>query len=507
MGVSPTDQAIRWFRFLLIAVLAACGLAYVAFTLHWQWMWDTQVMHYIVLALDHGKVPYRDIYDLNMPGSYLTEKWALAIFGPTDLGWRLYEYALLGAMTTAMVVIAWPVDWLAGLFAGVLFTMQLGSYGPYQAAERDEVMTVLIFIAYAFLFTAVRRRIPWLTVCFGLPIGIAILIKPTALPLTFCLLVLLIVALRRKEVTPWPYLLWSLSGLSIAAAILLAFLLPYHAYSSFYFILTQLVPYYSSLAHPTLWVMVRRSIPAAFVVYLFLALLLACTRARRAGWETWAIWLGAAFGAVSYFGQHKGYDYHRTALVCFLLLWMGMEFTQALRDPGVRRAIGVLGLAFGVLFMAPFNARKIHAHHETNEAAYVLKDDLQRLGGKHLDGKVQCFDMVGGCLSAMYRLGIVQSTGFTGDTTLFAPDDGKIVPYYRDLMMHELQAAPPSVIVFSNEWFVAGSYSFDKLNAWPEFRDYLGRNYRLEASQGPFDLYGYPMAYRIYVLKSDPAHL
>ena len=495
---------LRWFRYLLIAVLAACGLAYVLFTLHWQWMWDTQVMHYIVLALDRGKVPYRDIYDINMPGSYLTEKWALAIFGPTDFGWRIYEYTLLSAMTAAMIAIAWPVDWLAGLFAGVLFTVQLGSYGPYQAAERDEVMTVLIFIAYAFLFAAVRRRTPWLAVLFGLPIGIAILIKPTALPLALCLLILLCVALRRRAVSHWPYLLYSLAGLAIALAILLRFLLPHRAYASFYFILTQLVPAYSALAHPSLWVMLRRCIPAAFIVYIFLALLLAFTRARRTNWETYAIWLGAAFGAISYFVQHKGYDYHRIALVCFVLLWVGMEFTTALRDPGPRRAIAIAGLAFGVLFMAPFNVRKIHAHHETNRAAFVLADDFRQIAGPQissLDGRVQCFDMVGGCLSALYRLNLVESTGFTGDTELFAPDDGKVVPYYRALMMRELHAAPPKVIVFSNEWYVAGDYSFAKLDAWPEFRDYLAQNYRLAATQGPFDLYGYPMAYRIYVLK------
>ena len=518
MGPTTPDQAVRWFRYLLIGVLAACGAAYVVFTIHWQWMWDTQVMHYIVLALDRGKVPYRDIYDINMPGAYLTEKWALAIFGPGDLGWRLYEYTLLGTLTAAMIVIAWPVDWLAGLFAGVLFTVQLGSYGPYQAAERDEVMTVLIFVAYAFLFTAVRRRIPWLSVLFGLPIGIAILIKPTALPLALCLLLLLFFALRRRQINPWPYLLYSVAGLGIALAILLRFLLPHQAYESFFFILTQLVPYYSGLTHPSLWVMVRRSIPAAFVVYIVLALLLAITRTRKSNWETWAIWLGAAFGAISYFGQHKGYDYHRIPLVCFLLLWVGMEFTGALREQedtarsGMRRSIAALGLAFGVLFMAPFNMRKIHAHHETNQAAYVLEDDLRQLSGpqldgRSLDGRVQCFDMVGGCLSALYRLGIVESTGFTGDTQLFAPDDGKIVPYYRNLMLEELRAAPPSVIVFSNEWYVAGDYSFAKLDAWPAFRDYLDQNYRLETTQGPFDLYGYPMAYRIYVLKNDTAHL
>ena len=506
MGIALPQRAVQWFRLLCIAALLGGAVCYILFTIHWQWMWDTTVMHYIVLALDHGKVPYRDIYDINMPGSYLTERWALDIFGSGDLGWRIYEFTLLGALTGAMMIIAKPWDWLAGLFAGVLFAVQLGSYGPYQAAERDEVMTVLIFVGCACLFTAVRRAWPWLALVYGLSIGIAILIKPTVLPLALALLVFVFVAARNRKLKAWPYVLYGIGGLSIALAILLTFILPHHALASFIYILSQLVPYYSGLAHPTLWVLVRRSLPAAFLIYFPLALALAFTNARRANWEIWAIRLGILFGAASYFFQHKGYDYHRIAFVCFGLLWVGIEFTTALRDPGWRRAVGMSGLAFGALFMVPFNARKIRQHHEVNQAAYALKADLEQLGGSKLQGKVQCLDMVGGCLSALYRLGLVESTGFTGDTQFFGPDDGKIVPFYRNMLMNELQADPPEVIILSNEWYQSSTYSFEKLNTWPEFREYLNAHYRLEKTEGPYDFYG-TMSFRIYVLRHDvPNH-
>src|ERR1035437_8055105 len=239
MGVTLSDRQVQYFRVLCMAVLLAGAASYVMFTIHWKWMWDTQVMHYIVLLLKHGKVPYKDIYDINMPGAYLTERWAIAIFGSGDLGWRLYEFTLLGAMTLAMIVIALPYDWLAGIFAGVLFSVQLGSLGPMQAAERDEVMTVLIFIGYAFLFAAVRKAIPWLMLPFGLAMGIATLIKPTVVPLVLCLLVFLFVTLKRREISPTRYILFALAGLGIALAILFQFLLPGNAFGSFFFILSK----------------------------------------------------------------------------------------------------------------------------------------------------------------------------------------------------------------------------------------------------------------------------
>ena len=498
-----SDRQIQYFRVLCMAVLLAGAASYVVFTIHWRWMWDTQVMHYIVLLLKHGKVPYKDIYDINMPGAYLTERWAIAIFGSGDLGWRLYEFTLLGAMTLAMIVIALPYDWLTGLFAGVLFSVQLGSLGPMQAAERDEVMTVLIFIGYAFLFAAVRKAIPWLMLPFGLAMGIATLIKPTVVPLVLCLLVFLFVTLKRREKSPIAYILFAIAGLGIALGILLDFLLPQHAFGPFFFILSKLVPYYSSLAHPSLWVLIRRSLPQAFLIYMPLTLLLAVASRRRANWEMWAVRAGFLFGGISYFIQRKGYDYHRIAFVCFGLLWIGLEFTAAMKDRGWRRNVGVVGIAFGVFMMVPLNARKVHGRHDVNAAVPVLEQDLLRLGGNELQGKVQCLDMVGGCLSALYRLDLVQSTGFTGDTQFFGLDDGNVVPYYRKILWDDFHQDPPAVIILSDEWYQESNYSFDKLNAWPEFRDYLNSAYRLEGTQGPFTLYGYPMFFRIYVRKGS----
>jgi hypothetical protein len=505
MQMTLTDRQVYYFRILCMVTLLAGAACYVLFTLHWQWMWDTQVMHYISFLLDHGKAPYKDIYDINMPGAYLTERWAIAIFGGSDLGWRLYEFTLLGSMTLAMIVIAWPYDWLAGLFSGVLFSLLYGALGPFQAAQRDEVMTVLIFIGYAFLFTAIRKSWPVLMVPFGLALGIAILIKPTVLPFAIALLLFPFFVLRRRGRSPTAYILLALAGFAIALAILLDFLLPQHSLWPFLFILRKLVPYYSTLAHPTLWVLIRRSLPKTVLIYAVIAVVLAVTNKRRANWEMWAIRLGFFFGAISYFVQHKGYDYHRIAYLCFGLLWVGLEFTSAMKDCGWRRNLGVAGMAFAVLLMVPFNARKIRQRQDTNPAAFVLEQDLIRLsadkpqGLQSLQGKVQCLDLVGGCLSALYRLGLVQSTGFTGDLNFFGPDDGNVVPYYRDILMDDFHRDPPEVIILSNEWYQESSYSFEKLNTWPEFRDYLNSAYRLDATQGVFMLYGYPMVYRIYV--------
>src|SRR6202020_942817 len=115
------------------------------------------------------------------------------------------------------------------------------------AAQRDEVMTVLLFISYACLFTAVRKSLPALMLPFGLAVGIAILIKPTVLPVAIGLLLFPFFALRRRGKSPVAYILFALAGFAIALAILLDFLLPQHAFGPFLFILRKMVPSYSSL--------------------------------------------------------------------------------------------------------------------------------------------------------------------------------------------------------------------------------------------------------------------
>ena len=506
MQTSLSDCQINFFRYLCAAVLLAGAASYVVCTLHWQWMWDTQVMHYIVLLLNHGKVPYKEIYDLNMPGSYLTERWAIGIFGSGDLGWRLYDFTLLGSMTLAMIVIALPYDWLAGLFAGVLFTLLNGLGGPAMAVERDEVMTVLIFIGYALLMLAVRKSRPWLMLPYGLAMGLAVLIKPTVAPLALGLLLFPFFVLRREGRSPVAFLMYALTGFALALGILLHFLLPQHAFGPFLFILHKLVPYYVSLVHPTLLLMILLSLPPIFLIYVPITLLLGKSRKQRTSWEMWAVRAGFLFGILSYFLQHKGYGYHRIASVSFGLLWVGLELSIAMKDRGRRRNIAVAAMAFGVLLMVPFDALKISRMRVTNAAVPRIEQDLRRLGGDKLQNKVQCLDMVGGCFTALYHLDLVQSTGFTGDTEFFDPNDNTAVPYYRKIFMQEIHKNQPTVIVLSNEWYQNGSYTFDKLNAWPEFRDYLNANYRLDTTEGPFELCRKSTTFRIYILR-DAAHI
>ncbi len=130
-----------------------------------------------------------------------------------------------------------------------------------------------------------------------------------------------------------------------------------------------------------------------------------------------------------------------------------------------------------------------------------------------LQGKVQCFDLVYGCLNALYHLDLVENTGFTGDLLLFSSADNAATRYYRGKFWEEARRDPAEVLVVSNQW-LEQSDSYGKLDRWPEFAAYLRQNYTLVVERRFAMREGGPLppgdtstaerdSYRIYIRKGS----
>lgn len=493
------------FRFLIISVLAIAAVILVLVTYRWPLVGDPQVFHFGHFLMENGFAPYRDIPDINVPGTYIVEGWAMSVFGGSDLGLRIYDLSLLAALTLAMVVVTLPYDWLAGLFAGVVFALAHACEGPRNSAQRDEVMTVLIMIGYAFLFQALRRRKPWLLLAFGFSLGIACTVKPIAAPLAAALLGMAVWKLRKERVAALPYVAWGLTGLIAAGVPVLIFLARHHAFGDFLNDTRVLIPFYAAMDRATIWQMLRHVIPRGAAIVLPFALVAALVSKQWRNWERWAIFLGIAYGAFSYFIQRKGYNYHTYPLAAFVLLWAATELMLAQRSAKWTKlvAIGVAGMAAGIFIAVPTYVRRLQAFPKTSQYTVSLESDLRQMGGDRLNRRVQCLDMLDGCFTALYHLQLLPSTGNIGDLLLFFPKNSPVVQEYRDKFWNEIVSSPPSVIVLSNECFNHAP-TFDKLKSWPKFNDYLFANYQpvIERQFKEED-----RAYRIYKRKDDALSL
>lgn len=68
----PLFRTIEGVKYLFLAVLAIVFLVELGLSLHWRMVSDNAFLHYVAYLInEHGFVPYRDIFEVNMPGTYL----------------------------------------------------------------------------------------------------------------------------------------------------------------------------------------------------------------------------------------------------------------------------------------------------------------------------------------------------------------------------------------------------------------------------------------------------
>src|ERR1700730_8511677 len=156
-------------------------------TRNWQLVNDAALIRYATFLLSNGFAPYRQLTDINLPGSYLLDWTALHLFGAGRFGLRLYDLSLLVAAGAAMVVIAPRQQRSAALCAACLFALFHGRDGAAQLGQRDLAIAALLLVAIAKLTLFVRRgdgreSLPThFGLGFGITVGLATILKPLGL--------------------------------------------------------------------------------------------------------------------------------------------------------------------------------------------------------------------------------------------------------------------------------------------------------------------------------------
>lgn len=512
----------RWQTILSLLSLVLVAI-FVVRTWHWPLVGDASLMHYVVFMMDHGFAPYRDIVDPNMPGTYLIEAAVVHLFGGA-LSWRIFDLFLLAIAGFGMIAIALPCDWYAGVFSATIFTLIHGRDGLIQLGQRDLLMTVFLLWGYVFLFKSMQspsRQISlWLAGLFGLSMGAASTVKPTAFLFALTLGVLAAASLRKRGQPYISGIVLSVLGIGLPCLFVLAFLTRWHATAAFVDTLTTLVPALTVLGRRSFLHLLWHSLSSTMLPLFFLWIPIAYLRRHVWSFERSALMIGVILGLVSFYIQRKGYPYHRYPSEAFLLLLISTDFTALLReDDQGRRSIpyrlALCGLILGIAVVG--GGSLVHALRQdwhNHEFDSMLQADLTQLGGTGLSGRVQCLDSDDGCIPTLYNMKIVQDTGFLYDCYLLSPDlDPVTEQRYRDRFWSAISRNPPSVFVVSSNECTQddGQYKYHKLDRWPQLNSNLTTNYRLYAERIPPHLVNWgsspsrPLGYRIYVRNSPSA--
>ena len=527
------------FRAALSAVLVACMASFAVCSWRWPLVGDAPLMHYCVFLMQHGFAPYRQIIDLNQPGTFATEAAVMSVLGKGALAWRVWDLLLLAATGVAMAAICGRQRWFPALFAGATFALIHGRDGLINTGQRDLLMAALLLASCALLTAAVRggdgapgrgaerkpsRERYGVSLPAGLCLGAAAAVKPVAVVFAPVLLLMTVWELRRKRRQ------WGWHGALIAAGVLLPlfasllFLAHERVLTAFAGLMTQLAPYHASLWRLAPGALLGRSVSSVLLPLFCLWLPLLLAERQWRSFEDRVLLVGFLFGVASFCVQGRGYPYHRYPSEVFLLLLSARAFDSVLwhgipsAGPSLvgRRLLqgcAVAGLAFGALIVTPRSLWEI-AHFDGQHDPFgdPLRADLLQLSRASPDGlnnKVQCLDMAGGCVATLYRLGLVESSGLLYDCYLYPavePEGTQTAERdrYRLLFAQALVEGAPQAVVVSSDECGPPDFAYHKLSRWPWLRAYLGAHYTLVREEMPRELERWggrpmlPYGYRVY---------
>jgi hypothetical protein len=527
-GSAPEFLA-RWAMPAVAAILFLSAALAAASAASWPLIHDAPLIHYVVFLMEHGRAPYRDIIEMNMPGTYMTEWAAMHLFGGGATGWWLYDLtAGIGAMA-ASAWIAGAGRRSAGIAAGAMAYLVHVHEGPGNLGQRDWLIAALLLAAFGCMFEAIRRQRPaWMAGFMGLCV-VAASIKPPVLVYGICFLAATCGLVRRGQrkdagaeldrSTAWSqpgwlaYAAWAIAGGAVPAALVAAFLLRWGVTRELLATMHGLVPWYATLQKLPLPTLVHYGFAWNRSVFWVLAggAIVAFLARPWRRWESHYLAGAALLGMGLYVMQGKGWAYHLYTETAFGLLWAMLELGRGLgwgryrgAAPGLagirlEQVVATATLAFAVAMYFPRAGAFVPPNALTMETITHLENDLASLGGPELSGKVQCLDMTqGGCINTLYRMKLVQATGSVYDFYLFPKEGNAVTAELQQRFLGQLAANQPKVIVLSSHIWPGDRYGYDQVNNWPAFAEMLSAGYKLDR-EFPKPKMG--AGYRIYVAK------
>ncbi len=490
-------------------ILAASGLlaGYLGWrSLGWPLIHDAPLFHYIGWLVGQGRVPYRDIFDMNLPGIYLLHWALLAAAGPGDLAWRLFDLGWLAATAAALYVFCRPLGGRDGAAAAaVLFTLYHLAGGAWRAGQRDFLLCLFLAVGACGIARAWDRPgALWPLALGGAALAAGLTLKPYAPALLWLGGVAAgALAARRGGRSA---LAGAGAALAGGAAVLggvfgwLAWRGGLAAFVDEY--LGYVLPFYGDLGREPLWGAIGGHTYAWALVALFGVLVIGSllTRAVPAfGIRRPLALLGLVAGALHFALQGKGWEYHLYPLAFFLCALTAPALARRVpaspdgpappRD--LVRAPAAILFAATVLVLGAKGVEAMDAPWIGDKARRVAA--LTRdLGARVPAGAtVQVMDVTAGGVHALLRLGVREPTRFIYDFHFFHDvADPRVQALRAELVAGLTRGRPAAVVVMRDTWPGGG---YERLEAFPALRDVLSRDYAL-AVEGD--------GYRIYAKRS-----
>ncbi len=495
---------MRRASYIVLFLLAAFLIAQAAFSLQWPIAHDEAPLFYeAFLMQSEGRIPYRDIFDFQMPGSYIVYYLLglLSGFGPFRI--RILDLLILAALIVITFQAMRRFGNTPALAAGILFGLKYLQGGPSLSLQREYLL--LVFIALSLLIGMRETLTPKHRLGLGILFGLSAVIKPHAALglLPFLLFDIADIRQRPNMTLPkaaWTSILPATIGFAIPVSLVITWLALTGALTPFLTIALNYWPLYSQIngqmeITPTaervsfllnqiwrlggngLWL-----IPAAFGIYL--------NRNRQTYLLASLALCYAIYPALS--GQF--FPYHYIPFIYIIILVASLSLTTH-HFPLSTSFIFPLSLSILLitilLTVRPSTTflRQIQGHpiatstDRAEEIARFLENNLE--AGE----TVQPLDWTGGTLLAMLETRAPIATPYVFDFYFYHHVSNPYIQSLRVDFVHQLQSASPRYIVeitaIDKPW-VSGE---DTTRDFPELRAFLNEYYSVTMDRNDYIIY------------------
>ena len=170
---------MRRISVILLILLAAFLVVQAGYSTQWPITHDEAPLFYeAFLMCADGLVPYRDLFDFQMPGSFIAYSILGFLSGFDSFRIRILDLTILTALLVITYVIMRRFGKVPAFAAAILFGLKYLQGGPSMALQREYLL--LIFIALAVWISMQDELTLKHRITLGLLFGLAAVIKPHA---------------------------------------------------------------------------------------------------------------------------------------------------------------------------------------------------------------------------------------------------------------------------------------------------------------------------------------
>lgn len=466
-------------------------------------------MHYIGWLMTQGKMPYRDVFDMNMPVTYWVH-WALIrIAGTGDLPFRIFDLCVTAMISLLIFAISRPAGWFAAALGATVFAFYQISGGPLNMGQRDLIFTVPFLAAFYGVLRIVdnaERPIAWAIIA-GTLYGAAAGIKPLAGAYVVFIVILLAATPfggRRQKLRVVAALI---ASSAVVPAIALGWLCRAGALGDFVALLTQYLPLYAKIDRDrnTLaylisyrFLMWMRTARVAWAVSVVMALWQAAVLLRQGSRRSILFVSLLGYGAFHYLAQGKGWDYHLRPFVAAMCILTPQLVERQLQSRAIWVRAGVVCAMLASLAIM-WNFARVELQEAAEPMARVAREDglAQLLRSRLQPGQtVQILDSTDGGAAVLLKARALLATPIMYDFQVLAHDPAiPIVAKLRSRLMDGMREHPPQfILIFARGYPTSG---FERIERFPTLNDWISAHYTLDRDD--------PAWCRMYVLKAAAA--